>query len=109
VEPQAEVKSFTRVMLGRGQYGSPRPPTLEHSDEPFLSCAPPRWRVDTRDGGRIYRWAGCRRIAVYVWKQSIGANGFKRREDSFSFLFERDRNYHTAIAPGGGHEPQLIS
>ena len=31
---------------------------------------------------------------------------FKRREDSFSFLFERDRNYHTAIAPGGGHEPQ---
>ena len=66
LEPQGEVTSFTGERLGRGPYGSPRPQTLEPSDEPFSTCAPPRWRVDTCNGGRIYRWPDCWRVAVYV-------------------------------------------
>ena len=46
---------------------------------------------------RIYRWADCRRLAVYVWKRSINANGVRRWQDSLGFLVERYRKPQSTI------------
>jgi hypothetical protein len=68
-----------------------------------FQVAPRRWRVDTRNGGRIYRWADCWRVAVYVWKQPIGPTVSSDGKTALAFFFERDWNHHTPIAPGGCH------
>ena len=83
--------------LDRGRHESPRPRTLGPADEPLSTSATPRRCVDTRDGRRIYRWADCRGLAVYVWKRSINANGVRRWQDSLGILVERYRKPQSTI------------
>ena len=75
----------------------PRPRTLGQADEPLSTCAPARRPIDTRHGGRIYRWTHCWRVAFHAWKQLVDVNGVRRWQDSFGFPFEWDCKDRAAI------------